>query len=73
MITEPTFYTTDELAEMFDVLPQVPVAWRFLGIGPEYYCFGCDVRYSFDDVLRWLMSKASREVEWGPRLRAHWS
>ena len=48
-----TFYSTDEIAEMFGILPQIPVVWRLQGRGPEYYCFGgTDVRYSFDDVLR---------------------
>ena len=53
------FFTLRELAELLRVQEATVRYWRNQGTGPDSYKIGRHVRYSHQDVDRWLRAQRS--------------
>lgn len=50
--------TVRELADFCDVPVKTVYEWNSKGTGPRYRKLGVHVRYSWDDIEKWMASRA---------------
>lgn len=57
LVSQPTFLTPQQLAEMFNVPPESIYQWRRKRTGPPGFRIGRHLRYDLAVVLAWVAER----------------